>query len=182
MIHLQHTRYAPADSRKVVHLARDLASEMNASVRVARIASSFVELDVSVDEGDLDTLIAKLAPIGPVDNIRHVFEEEIDKEQGIADGIFYFNSERFWESHEAFEGVWKKCFGREKELVQGIILMAVAFAHGQKDEHRIGIGMLRRVLEKLGTSPSTYHAIDIDRIRENALSMQRANRLTLFEI
>ena len=182
MIHLMNTKYVPKDSRKVVHLARDLASDMNASVRVARIASSFVELDVSVDEENLDAIVGKLAPIGPVDNIRHVFEEEIDKEQGIADGIFYFNNERFWESHEAFEGVWKKCFGREKELVQGIILMAVAFAHGQKNEHRIGIGMLRRVLEKLGTSPSTYHEIDIDRMRRSAFNMQHANCLTLFEI
>ena len=41
----------------------------------------------------------------------------------------------------------KKCFGREKELVQGIILVAVAFAHAQKDELSIGIGMLGRVLE-----------------------------------
>ncbi len=182
MLHLKNTGYSSEDSRKVVYLARDLASEMNASVRVARVANRFVELDVSVDEDDLDTLVEKLSPIGPVDNIRHVFEEEIDKEQGIRDGIFYFNNERFWESHEAFEGVWKKCFGREKELVQGIILMAVAFAHGQKDEHRIGIGMLRRVLEKLGTSPSAYHSIDIDRMRKNALDMQQANRLTLFEI
>ncbi len=182
MLHLKNTGYSSDDSRKVVYLARDLASGMDASVRVARVANRFVELDVSVDEDNLDTLVENLSPIGPVDNIRHVLEEEIDKEQGISDGIFYFNSERFWESHEAFEGVWKKCFGREKELVQGIILMAVAFAHGQKDEHRIGIGMLRRVLEKLGTSPSTYHSIDIDRMRKNALDMQHANRLTLFEI
>ena len=143
---------------QVVYLARDLASEMNASVRVARVANRFVELDVSVDEDDLDTLVEKLSPIGPVDNIRHVFEEEIDKEQGIRDGIFYFNNERFWESHEAFEGVWKKCFGREKELVQGIILMAVAFAHGQKDEHRIGIGMLRQGAGE-GWAPPRQHTI-----------------------
>ena len=182
MIHLKNTKYTPRDSRKVVYLARDLVSDMNASVRVARIATNFVELDVSVDQEELDTMIKKLAPIGTADNIRHVFEEEIEKNQGIADGIFYFNSERFWESHEAFEGVWKKCLGREKEIVQGIILLAVAFAHRQKNDDRIGIGMLRRVLEKLGTSPSTYHSIDIERIRRNTLDMQRTNQLTLFEI
>ena len=97
------------------------------SVRVARIAKKFVELDVGVEKEDLDTLVEKLSPIGSIDNIRHVLEEEIEKEQGIKDGIFYFNNERFWESHEAFEGVWKQCFGREKEILQGIILFAVAF-------------------------------------------------------
>ena len=155
---------------------------MDVSVRVARISKKIVEIDVGVEKGDLDTLVEKLSPIGPIDNIRHVFEEEIEKEQGIKDGIFYFNNERFWESHEAFEGVWKQCFGREKEILQGIILFAVAFAHAQEDELSIGIGMLHRVLEKLGTSPSVYHSIDVDRIRNKAVEMQQAKNLTIFEI
>jgi len=182
MLHFKNTGYGPKDSREIINRARDLASDMNASVRVARIAQKFVELDVGVEKEDLDTLVEKLSPIGSIDNIRHVLEEEIEKEQGIKDGIFYFNNERFWECHEAFEGVWKQCFGREKEIVQGIILFAVAFAHAQEDELSIGIGMLRRVLEKLDTSPSTYHSIDVDRIRNKAIEMQQANNLTTFEI
>ena len=182
MLHLKNEGYHPENSREVVYRARHLASDMNVSIRVVRIATKFVELDISVEQDDLNTLIKKLSPIGPVDNIRHVFEEEIEKEQGILDGIFYFNNERFWESHEAFEGVWKKCFGREKELVQGIILVAVAFAHAQKDELSIGVGMLGRALEKLGESPSMYHSIDIDRIRKKTIEMQQKNNLSIFEI
>ena len=182
MLHFKNTGYLPNQSRELVYKARDLASDMNASVRIARVASKFVEFDVAVEKEDLDTLVEKLSSIAPVDNVRHVVEEEIEKEKGITDGIFYFNNERFWESHEAFEGVWKQCFGREKELVQGIILMAVSFAHAQKNDVRIGIGMLRRVLDKLGTSPSMYHSIDIDRIRKKAINMQQENKLTIFEI
>ena len=182
MLHLKNEGYTHKNSREVVYKARDLASGMNVSIRVCRIATKFIELDVSIDEKELDLLVEKLAPIGPVENIRHVFEEEIEKEQGIQDGIFYFNNERFWECHEAFEGVWKKCFGREKELVQGIILLAVAFAHVQKNEISIGLGMLSRAIEKLGTSPSLYHSIDVDRMRNKIIQMQQANQLTLFEI
>ena len=182
MLHFKNTKYGPEHSREIIYKARDLTSDLDVSVRVARISKKFVEIDVGVEKGDLDTLVEKLSPIGPIDNIRHVFEEEIEKEQGITDGVFYFNNERFWESHEAFEGVWKQCFGREKEILQGIILFAVAFAHAQEDELSIGIGMLQRVLEKLGTSPSMYHSIDIDRIRNKATEMQQANDLTIFEI
>ncbi len=182
MLHFKNTKYGPEHSREIIYNARDLTSDLDVSVRVARISKKFVEIDVGVEKGDLDTLVEKLSPIGPIDNIRHVFEEEIEKEQGITDGIFYFNNERFWESHEAFEGVGKQCFGREKEILQGIILFAVAFAHAQEDELSIGIGMLQRVLEKLGTSPSMYHSIDIDRIRNKATEMQQANDLTIFEI
>jgi len=182
MLHFKNIGYSPKQSREIVYRARDLSSDMDASVRIARVASKFVELDVAVKKEDLDTIVEKLSPIGPIDNIRHVVEEEIEKEKGIADGIFYFNNERFWESHEAFEGVWKQCFGREKELVQGIILMAVALAHAQKNDVSIGIGMLKRVLDKLGDSPSMYYSIDVDRIRKKAVEMQRENKLTIFEI
>ncbi len=182
MLHFKNKGYGPEHSHEIIYKARDLVSDMNVSVRVARIARKFVEFDVAVEKENLDTLVEKLSPLGPIDNIRHVFEEEIDKEQGIKDGIFYFNNERFWECHEAFEGVWKQCFGREKEIVQGIILFAVAFAHAQEDELSIGIGMLSRVLEKLGTSPSMYHSINIDRIRNKAVEMQQANNLITFEI
>jgi len=182
MLHFKNNNYGPEHSREIINNARDLTSDLNASVRVCRIARKFIELDVGVEKEDLDTLVERLSPIGSIDNIRHVLEEEIGKEQGIQDGIFYFNQERFWECHEAFEGVWKQCFGREKEILQGIILFAVAFAHAQEDELSIGIGMLHRVLEKLGASPSVYGSIDVDRLREKAVEMQQANSLTIFEI
>ncbi|GKS66751.1 hypothetical protein YTPLAS73_02980 [Nitrosarchaeum sp.] len=182
MIHLKNDGYSPKDSSFLVHQARGICSAVPASVRVARVARSFLEFDVSVNPDDLDLVIEKLNPIGILDNVRHVFEEKIGKEDGTRDGVFYFNNERFWESHESFEGVWKQCYGREKELVQGIILLAVAFAHTQKNESRIGIGMLKRALEKLGDSPAIYGNIDVDRIRNKIKEMQKTEELTIFEI
>ena len=182
MIHLKNNGYGTIDSSDLVHRAREICSDMNASIRVARVASKFVEFDVSVNPDELDMLIGKLSPIGELDNTRHVIEEKIEKEEGIKDGIFYFNNERFWESHESLEGVWKKCYGTEKELVQGIILLAVAFAHKQKDENRIGVGMLGRALEKLGDSPAMYGNIDVDRIRNKIKEMQKIKDLIIFEI
>lgn len=182
MLHLKNTIYTPKNSRDLIYKARDLASGIDVSIRVVRVAGKFVEFDVGVEKENLDKLIDLLSPIGPIDNIRHVFEEKIEKEQGLIDGIYYFNHERFWECHEAFEGVWKQCFGREKEIIQGIILFAVAFAHAQEDDLKIGIGMLRRVLDKLGTSPSMYHSIDLERLRKKAIEMQQTKTLTIFEI
>ena len=182
LLHFKNEKYLPQNCRELAYKARDLASGMNVSVRLARVASKFIEFDVASEKEDLDPLVEKLSPIGDIDNVRHVVEEHIEKDQGVLDGIFYFNNERFWECHEAFEGVWNQCYGREKELVQGIILVSVAFAHEQENEESIGIGMLSRSLDKLGTSPSMYHSIDVDRIRKNALEMQHENKLTRFEI
>ena len=182
LLHFKNKKHLPQNCRELAYKARDLVSDMNVSVRLARVATKFIEFDVAAEKVDLDPLVEKLSPIGEIDNVRHVVEEHLDKDKGLEDGIFYFNNERFWECHEAFEGVWNQCYGREKELVQGIILVAVAFAHEQENEERIGIGMLKRALDKLGTSPSMYHSIDVDRIRKNAVDMQQASKLTRFEI
>ena len=182
LLHFKHDKYLSKDCRELAYKARDLVSDMNVSVRLCRVASKFFEFDIAAEKEDLDNVLEKLSPLGELDNVRHVVEEHIEKEQGITDGIFYFNNERFWECHEAFEGVWNQCYGREKELVQGIILVAVAFAHEQENEESIGIGMLSRALDKLGDSPSEYHSIDVDRIRTKSIEMQQANKLTRFEI
>ena len=182
LIHLKNEKYIPINSREIVNRARDLISKMNAHIRLARIATTFIEFDVAIETKDVDILVEKLSPIGDLDNLRHVVEEDIEIDQGIKDGIFYFNAERFWECHEAFEGVWKQCFGREKELVQGIILVAVAYAHAQANELSIGVAMLTRALEKLGSSPSMYHSIDVEIIRTKSVEMQKINDLVLFEI
>ena len=182
MIHLKNSDYAPKDAKTIHSNSRDLTYGMTVTIRDCRVSSKFIELDVSVHKNNLELLLEKLVSIGQIDHSRHIIEEEIEKNQSIKDGIFYFNNERFWECHEAFEGVWKQCFGREKEILQGIILFAVAFAHAQEDDLSIGLGMLRRVLEKLGTSPSMYHSIDIDRLRKKAVEMQKANNLIIFEI
>ena len=58
----------------------------------------------------------------------------------------------------------------------------MAFAHSQKNDYLIGLGMLDRALEKLGSSPSVYHGIDVDRIRDKIAYMQKSKSLTIFEI
>ncbi len=181
MIHLKNNGYGPRDSRDIVHRARFLCANL-ASVRIARVASNFIELDVSVEPEGLDGIVDKLGPIGGLDNIRHVVEEKIEKDDGIRDGIFYFNNERFWEAHEAWEGAWKQCTGDEKSLVQGIILVAVAFAHSQKNDSPIGLNMFGRALEKMGDFAGLYHNIDIGRIRKKITEMKSAREMILFKI
>ena len=184
MVHLANDgRYGPPDSRSIVHRARFLCSAAGASVRVARVATTFVELDVSVEPEMFDDVAARLAPIGPLDNVRHVAEEDpVPKEEGMREGVAYFNSERFWEAHEAWEGAWKQCSGEEKLLVQGIILVAVAFAHMQKNDNGVGINMFGRALEKIGGYRGSYHAIDVDRVRSLISGMRASGRASLFRI
>lgn len=179
MVHLENPKYLPQDSRHLVHRARKLCGKM-ASVRVCRVASSFVELDVSTD--DLEGASAALSAMGQMRDARLVDEEDVPKDRGMKDGIFYYNSERYWEAHEAWEGVWKKCSGPEKRLVQGLILLAVSFAHAQKNDAPIGVAMLARAQEKIGDWSGAYHGIDIDEVRGRIGSMRSSGRLERFSV
>ncbi len=182
MLHLTNKEFVPQDATALLSKARDLCKNHEATIRDSRISSRFFEFDVSVDKKHLDSLVSTLSILGPLDHAKHVVEEEIEKEKAIEDGIFYFNNERFWECHEVLEGVWKKTFEGEKELLQGIILVAAAFVHYQKDENDICLSIFDRALEKLGNSSGMYHKIDIDKFRKKVQAMRDTGKISIFSI
>jgi len=182
MLHLENSNYTPNDANNILLNSRDLAYGMNLIIRDCRVSSKFIELDVSVPKNVLELLLEKLAPIGKINESRHIIEEQIEKNQLIKDGIFYFNNERFWESHEALEGAWKQCIGDEKELIQGLILVAAAFVHYQKYENKICLSVLNRALKKLHDKSGNYHQINIDVIKQKLFEMLDKNEITVFVI
>jgi predicted metal-dependent hydrolase len=141
-----------------------------------------VEFDVSISKARMEILIEKLKVIAPLDHARLIVEEHLEKEQGIQQGISYFNDERFWEAHEVLEGVWKKSYEGEKELVQGIILIAAALVHYQKAENSICLSILERAKDKLSRSSGTYHDVDVDKIRQKLDSITDSGKISLFTI
>ena len=182
MLHLKNENYVPKDASELLHQSRDLSSGMNVTIRDTRISSKYLEFDVSIKKEHLDELLTKMKPIGELDHAKHVVEEEIPKEDAIRDGISYFNNERFWECHEVLEGVWKKCYEGEKDLVQGIILVAAALVHFQKNEDDICISILNRALNKLANSSGKYHNIDVDVLRNKVNQIITSREIFTFSI
>ena len=182
MLHLENSNHTPNDANNILLNSRDLAYGMNLIIRDCRVSSKFIELDVSVPKNVLELLLEKLAPIGKINESRHIIEEQIEKNQLIKDGIFYFNNERFWESHEALEGAWKECIGDEKELIQGLILVAAALVHYQKYENKICLSVLNRALQKLHNKSGNYHQINIDVIKQKLFHMLDKNEIIIFAI
>ena len=162
MLHLKNCGYLPHDAPVLLKKADDLTAGMDALIRDSRVSKKYLEFDVSIEKADLGKLVEKLAPIGDLDHARHLVEEKIGKEKALDDAVFYFNNERFWECHEVLESVWKATYEGEKDLVQGIILVAAAFVHHQKDEDEICVSILRRAMEKLASATGRYHGVDVD--------------------
>ncbi len=183
MLHLKNSSNLNRKMAKdILRESRRLASGMDLILRDCRISKKYIELDTSIPQSNLDQLIEKLSPIGPLDHAKHVVEEIVEKEQAISDGISYFNNERFWECHEILEGVWKNCTGNEKFLVQGLILVAAGLVHYQKDEDEICISIFNRAMAKLETSNGEYHNIDIDKIKNTVTEMINSKNVSSFLI
>jgi len=171
MVHLKNSNYTPKDAQIVLSDSRDLSYGVHSTIRDCRISSKFIEFDISIPKNNLELLLEKLLPIGKLDHFRHIIEERIEKNQLIKDGIFYFNNERFWECHEALGGAWKQCTGDEKELIQGLILVAAALVHYQKYEDTICLSVLGRALKKLHDKSGQYYQINVDRVKRKTIEM-----------
>ncbi|MGQ0796032.1 MAG: DUF309 domain-containing protein [Nitrosopumilaceae archaeon] len=182
MIHLKNSKYRPSNAHELLVRARELTSIMKITVRDMRVSSRYLEFDVSVPKERIEQLIKKLEPIGELDHAKHVVDEPMEKDETIEKGRYYFNYERFWESHEVLEGAWKKSEGKEKELIQGIILVAAAFVHYQKNENEICLSIFNRALEKIGDAKGKYHDIDVDALRNKVSAMIRTKVLETFTI
>lgn len=181
MMHLENNGYDRTDAGRILRRARALAGD-DIVVRDVRVATRHVELDTTIPDGTLEGLLEDLMPVGGVVDARLVTEEAVPKGEAIAEGIAYFNGERFWECHESFEGVWKGCYEGEKDLVQGIILAAAGLVHYQKNEDAICASIFGRALKKLANCTGTYHTIDVDALRRRLEGMVRSGRITTFDL
>jgi predicted hydrolase (HD superfamily) len=79
--------------------------------------------------------------------------------------------------------VWKATPpGRERDLVNGMILVAAALVHDQKDEQDICMSILKRAAKKLDGATGSYHGIDVDRFTKMVHRMLDAGRAERFTI
>ena len=181
IVHLHNKGFNAKNAADLLLRARNLADD-NAIIRDSRISSKYVEFDITVAGEKLDNLLTKLSKISPVANTIEIADKEMEKEKAIEYARSLFNDERYWECHEALEGVWKKESGDEKSLLQGIILTCAAFVHSQKDEDDICLSILGRAMEKLQSVTGIYYGIDMDRFKKQVLNIMDAKNAQYFKI
>jgi hypothetical protein len=184
MVHLQNTvPYTPRHASTLLQRARKLV-ESEASIRDARISKKYIEFDTSISEGiDVKMIIARVEAIAPLAGYEEIVERHMEKGKAIDRAVQLFNDERYWEAHEVLEYLWKNATGIEKEILNGIILVAAAFVHDEKDEADVCISILHRARKKLDTaSCKNYHGINIKRIEDmisEIINSRNVHRFTI---
>lgn len=183
MIHLKNRSYAPRDASDLLKKARSLISDSNIIIRDARVSNKYLEFDTSISENEkIEDIIRKLRYIGDLSEYEEVIDRSIEKGKAIKYAITLFNDEKYWGAHEILESIWKKAHGEEKDVLNGIILIAAAFVHDEKDESSICLSILKRAMDKLKYYNGMYFGINIDQVKLYVSEMIKSQKIDRFVI
>jgi len=173
-------KFTPKDVRELTLLSYGAVKGFGGDVGNLRVSSSAVELDLLLEsKTKLQAATQALEnKIGPLLTLREldIPGPQMEAGEAIREGIQLFNEERFWESHEALESAWRKASGADKEILQGIILLAAALVHLQKNEIAITLSVMGRAHSKLTSHHSEHFGTNIDRIRDEVSRIMAAGR------
>jgi hypothetical protein len=181
------TKLTPKDARELTLRSYRAVKEFGGDVGNLRVSSSAVELDLLLEsKANLQAATQSLEnQLGPLLTLRELdipgpqMEEE---QEAIREGIQLFNEERFWESHEALEWAWRRASGADKEILQGIILLAAALVHLQKNEIAVSLTVMGRAQRKLTPYHSEHFGINIDTLCDNVSRMISAGHPDFLKI
>ena len=75
-----------------------------------------------------------------------------------------WNERLFFEVHEVLEAVWKTASGAERQALQGVIQIAVAFHHLAHGNRRGARSLLVEGRDRLANVPPTTLSLDLERL------------------
>lgn len=183
MVYLENDKYLPEDANSILSMSRNILKDYKIIIRDVRVASHFLELDMSIPSSlDLEKIKSRLRKIGTMTEIDKIGESELDKKVSLELARQLFNTEKYWKTHEILEGVWKHTQGDERALLNGIILVAAALVHYQKGEHDTCISIMKRALDKLRSAYGHYHDIDVDLIKTHVMNIINSAKISRFNI
>lgn len=160
--------YSPKDLQRVAERIREiLGSREHASH--FRISSRALEFNLfSHDEEELARQSKMIEDSGHKIITLRILDtppNQSGEGEALSEGVDLFNEERYWESHETLEQIWRSSKGPNRDALQGLILTAAALVHYQRDEQRICLSVLRRARTKLDAIAS-IDTLDLDALRK----------------
>jgi len=179
-------KFQPSDVKALASSAYKLVEKLGADVGNLRVSSTAIELDLLLPSKDgLESVTRALQKqLGPLLTVRELDTPTVQmgEDQAIREGLGFFNEERYWESHEALEYAWRRASGVEKEVLQGLILVAAGLVHLQKNQTEVALGVMARANDKLSAHHGERFGVNIDDLRETLSRMIAAKHPGFFRI
>jgi len=180
------SKASPAEKRQLTKISYEAVHPFGADVGNLRVSAKAVELDLLLDTEKFlqESLKALEGKIGPILTLRQldIATPPNEKAEAVRSGLDLFNEERYWESHEALESAWRGTTGEEKEILQGLILIAAALVHWQKNEKDVALSVMKRALDKLAAHSGDYFGIDIAALKSKVNELLAAGQPEFFRI
>lgn len=89
----------------------------------------------------------------------------------LAEGLGHYDAGEFFAAHEAWEGVWLVSHEPQKTFLQGLIQVAAAFHHFQRNNPQGTAQLLQAALRRLESYPPYFEGVRVtllcDDIREH---------------
>jgi hypothetical protein len=131
----------------------DCVKNMGGDIGNLRVSSYAIEFDLLTNsktnmEQCLNSLEKQFGKIITVRELDMPVPKSIPSE-AIRSGVALFNEERYWESHESLESAWRSATGSDRTILQGIILLAAALVHLQKNEIDVAFSIMSRANDNL---------------------------------
>lgn len=84
----------------------------------------------------------------------------------LAEGLYCYRTEQFFEAHEHWEMVWLKLAEPEKSFLQSLVQISAAFHHLRRGNRVGSISLLTRALRRLDSSPPRFCCVNVEKIRD----------------
>jgi len=93
-------------------------------------------------------------------------------------GVEQFNRGEFWRAHESWEAVWLASRGERRQFLQGLIQVAAACYHIERDNRGGALRLLTAALGRLDALDAAYGGIDLSSLRDQARALPGATKDT----
>jgi tetratricopeptide (TPR) repeat protein len=127
--------------------------KLHADVVDVRVAMAHLEVDIKgeLDEAALSFIGGDMIARVPAELYASLYDDIFNR------ALCLIKEERFWESHEALEQIWKKSSGSRKDYLHFLILCSAAMVHYQRGRQEVSLGIIKRAVL---ISPINTYEID----------------------
>jgi len=186
LVRLKNTNgFTPRDCKALLKIAYARIRILNADVGNLRVSPAAIEFDVITHSKEvMELCLTKLVEgLGPALTVRRLDlpAQMSTPARSVEEGIVLFNDERYWESHESLEAAWRTATGVEREILQGIILLAASLVHLQKDEADISLSIMKRGNVRLPQQGELY-GVDLAKLKQRVDEVLAENRPTFLKL
>lgn len=83
---------------------------------------------------------------------------------GLSEGLELMRAERWFDAHEELEAEWRAATAAERDFLQGLVHVTVAWHHASRGNARGAAGQLEKATRRLAPYAPSHRDVDVTRV------------------